>query len=246
MTRYVFPADHCTAQAVDTNWRTADSGWHSFDLETYPLDVLTTGDSGRINIVMYREDETDVYAYIKSLGNVKLTLEPGKPVVAYVYDGAEFSVELPDGNTTRVWRIARTSAGFVITCNGVELINYTHPEAYAEQWSGHKVGQIIFWRKDEETSYSDSLSQKFRGKIYKVEFENLSKTFDLNPSIISVGYGCSTITDSAGLKQPIPQSDLYPPQTAIPCYNMASLLPLYCLPNFTWSTHDCSSMIGEF
>ena len=161
---YVFPAVHAS---VDTNWITVDKGWNAFDLETYPLDVLTTGDSGRINIVMYTENETDKWVFGNILGWIKLFLESDKPTKIIVKGGTTIQVQLPDGNATRTWRIARTAAGFVITCNGIGLVNYTHPESYADQWNKYKVGQIRFWQKFEGTGHSDTLSQKFRGKIYR-------------------------------------------------------------------------------
>eukprot|EP00116_Pleurobrachia_bachei_P011715 sb/3471977/ len=152
-----------------------------FDLETYPIEILSTNPANSmLNLVMFTADETDKWAWDRTdpvLGYIRITLEPTTTSYNYYIYGKPGQLEKlfpvqPPNNNTKIWRITRTVDGFKISCNGVDLLTYIHHDSHADQWNNYKAEKIMFWLKGEGDEWSDTVSEKFRagGVVYLFGF----------------------------------------------------------------------------
>ena len=123
-----------------------------YDIETYPLQIMTDSVVGSEDLVwvqFYTDDGSD------SVGiDVKFT-DPPQYDIGYCTGWITFTV--PE-EQVRTWPITKTATSLIFACNGVEIYNYLFSESTDNQC-------LPQWSKDAAKIYftsSDTASEEYR------------------------------------------------------------------------------------
>ena len=129
-----------------------------YDIETYPLQILTdsvVGSGDQLRVVYLTEGSTGA-------GGIRVMLsDPPQYWIGGCTDWVDFTA--PE-EQFKVWTITVTETSVVLTCNGVEIVNYLFSESEKENCvsRGSKDTTKIVFKGT--TDGTDTASDKFRGK----------------------------------------------------------------------------------
>nr|AFK75465.1 putative secretory peptide-55 [Pleurobrachia bachei] len=123
MIRFLIFAAATWGIVVLTDWKAVEPYEEiPWDLEATPLQIKTDstlGSGDMILVQMYDKDSS-------SIGMVKVYFEPQMGYDIAFCTSVWFT-ELPvqpPGEVEKIWTIAKTETAIIITCNGVEVLNY--------------------------------------------------------------------------------------------------------------------------
>ena len=124
-----------------------------WDLEALSLQLKTdsTLESGeRIDVQMYTDG-----SYI---GNVEVYFSSTMQYwIQYCTSGRTNLPVQPPVEVDKIWTITKTDTAWIITCNGVEVLNYLFADSsYSDcvpKWGGDVVERIIFQSSDKSSNF---------------------------------------------------------------------------------------------
>ena len=133
--------------------------WHKakyipFDLESTPLQIKTdstTGSDDEINVLLY-EAGTKIIAgfYVKFSQTMQYSIRYCSSIA-----WTDLPTQPPD-DVDKIWTFTKTSTAFIISCNGVEVLNYVFSDSSnsdcVPNWS-RDVEKIGFYTWNEFAPY---------------------------------------------------------------------------------------------
>ena len=131
------------AKIFDIGWKAVERDVKMpWDLEGKPLQIKTDstlGSSEVIAVDMYKESSLISTFTLQFVSTVKY-------YIGYCQSQIDLPEQPPD-EVDKIWTIAKTDTALIITCNGVEVLNYLFADssgsACAPKWGGDVVEQII-------------------------------------------------------------------------------------------------------
>ena len=131
--------------------RNAEIPW---DLERTPLQIKTVdstlGGNDQIYVQIYGKDNS----YINAMG-VQFS-SPMKYLISYCSTWTDLPVQPPE-EAEKVWAITKTATAVIVTCNGVEVLNFLFADSSKDSCvtrvGGGDVEQIEFHRIDKASDF---------------------------------------------------------------------------------------------
>ena len=127
----------------------------SWDLEATPLQVKTDsalGSDDWIEVYVYDKDSN-----LKGGAGVRFTSPMLYGIGGCTPDWAELPVQ-PTIEVDMIWTYTKTDTAFIITCNGVEVLNYLFADSpistdCVSRWVGDVVEEIMFPSTDTASDF---------------------------------------------------------------------------------------------
>ena len=90
----------------------------------------------------------------------------------YKIENCNYETDLPaqpPDEVDKIWTISKTKTSLIISCNGVEVLNYIFADGVSYcvgQWGGDKIEQIIFNSGDTASNFYRALGMPY--EIFQV------------------------------------------------------------------------------
>ena len=128
-----------------------------WDLEGTPLQIMTDSTLGSdelIDVRMYDKDSSYIGFVAVKFSSPMQYFIGGNCITEWT----DLSVQ-PPVEVNKIWTIAKTETAWIITCNGVEVLNFRFADSSAgtcvSNWGGDVVEEIKFHNNDKASdSYS--------------------------------------------------------------------------------------------
>ena len=145
-----------------------------YDIETYPLQIMTDSVVGSEDLLRVGFDTADGSS--ASGLKVKLTTPPSY-VIGYCTTWVTFT-NIPE-ERVRTWTITETETSVILACNGVEIVNYLFSESTKDTC-------VPYWSRNAEKMMfrSDSAGIDTASDEYRAKPSGKKEIFVANPSII--------------------------------------------------------------
>eukprot|EP00116_Pleurobrachia_bachei_P007295 sb/3467557/ len=140
-------------QCVEWTAVQRDNSIIPWDLESTPLQIKTDSTTG-----------SDENIYLTLTGNngnpiSDIVVKFNSPAFVYqiYYCTGSQLTDLPPVEVDKTWTLSKTETAWIITCNGVEVLNYLFADSSesncAAKWGGDVVEEIMFTRHDTASDF---------------------------------------------------------------------------------------------
>ena len=147
-------SSHLNASFLPTAWTPVKRGVNiPFDLEGTPLQIRTNSTAGSgDHIWLHLYDAQDGFIFIRFTSPMQYS-------IGYCTTSWPDLPTQPPHDVDKIWTFTKTNTSFIISCNGVDVLNYTFSDSSRSECVPH-------WSRDVENikfdGYHDEASDYYR------------------------------------------------------------------------------------